>query len=135
MVEEITLNHTKITNKTGEVVFIPNKTIYSEVVENLSRRRFHSYDLLIPFAKTDDPKDIDISLRLIEGKINTFYPLHIDYTASSPNATDFVYTISVDLPEKSDYFESEMRKFLIKHIFGRGNKKNSTKENPKDDTE
>lgn len=119
MVEEITLNHTKITNKSGEVVYIPNKTIYSEVVENLSRRRFHSYELIIPFAKTEDPTTIKLSMKLIEDKINSFYPLRISYESANPNATDFIYIVSVDLPEQSDFFENEMRKFLMEYIFGR----------------
>lgn len=66
MVEEITLNHTKITNKTGEVVFVPNKIIYSETVENLSRRRFFSYEFTVPFPKSAPSNDISEALRIIE---------------------------------------------------------------------
>lgn len=119
MVEEITLNHTKITNKTGEVVYVPNKIIYSESVENLSRRRFFSYELLVPFAKNAPSEDIERALSVIESKINSFFPMNVEYVASNNNATDYTYTITVTLPEENTFFENEMRMFLVKHIFGR----------------
>lgn len=119
LVEEITLNHTKVTNKTGEVVYVPNKTIYSESVENLSRRRFFSYDFSIPFAKNVPIEEVEYSLAIIEAKIKSFYPLDIEYTSTNANATDFVYNISVQLPKENKFFEEEMRKFLVNHIFGR----------------
>ena len=135
MVEEITLNHTKITNKTGEVVYVPNKVIYSESVENLSRRRFYSYELLVPFAKTTPSEEISRALRVIEGKINSFFPIDVEYTMSNTNATDYTYTITVLLPEENNFFETEMRMFLVQYIFGRGgpatkHAENSPKEIP-----
>lgn len=130
MVEEITLNHTKVTNNTGEVVYVPNKTIYTESVENLSRRRFHSYEFLIPFAKTDSVEEVNAALKLVEGKINSFYPIEVRYTSSNPNATDYLYTITVILPEENSFFDSEMRQFLISYIFGRGNRESYIKKEP-----
>lgn len=121
MVEEITLNHTKIANKTGEVVYVPNKIIYSESVENLSRRRFFSYELVVPFAKTTCHTEIANALDLIEGKINSFFPINVEYVTSNANAADYMYTITVLLPEENSFFESEMRKFLVPFVFGRGN--------------
>ena len=112
MVEEITLNHTKITNKTGEVVYVPNKVIYSESVENLSRRRFYSYELLVPFAKTTPSEEISHALRVIEGKINSFFPIDVEYTMSNTNATDYTYTITVLLPEENNFFDFWCNIFL-----------------------
>lgn len=129
MVEEITLHHTKITNKTGEVVYVPNKVIYSESVENLSKRRFFTYEFSVPFAKSASSQEISDSLRIIEGKINSFYPLKIEYVMSSPNAADFMYTIFVSLPKENSHFENEMRNFLVKFIF-RGENKPKNTENP-----
>jgi small-conductance mechanosensitive channel len=51
VVEEITLNYTKITRRTGEVVYIPNRTIYAEIIENISRQRYVVYTYIIPFSK------------------------------------------------------------------------------------
>ncbi len=86
MVEEITLNHTKVTNKTGEVVYVPNKVIYSEPVENLSRRRFFSYEIILPIAKTTPYADVQHVLKAVESKITSFYPVDVEYVTSSPNA-------------------------------------------------
>ncbi len=120
MVEEITLNHTKVTNKTGEVVYVPNKVIYSEPVENLSRRRFFSYEIILPIAKTTPYADVQHVLKAVESKITSFYPVDVEYVTSSPNAWDFMYTITVKLPEENRFFESEMRDFMTKYIFSRG---------------
>lgn len=120
MVEEITLNHTKVTNKSGEVVYIPNKIIYSETVENLSRRRFYSYEFIVPFSKSDSVTSVENALKIIEGKINTYYPLNIEYETQNTNASDYTYTIRVTLPDENIRFEHDMRMFLIKYIFWRG---------------
>lgn len=117
MVEEITLNHTKVTNKSGEVVYIPNKIIYSETVENLSRRRFYSYEFIVPFSKSDSVTSVENALKIIEGKINTYYPLNIEYETQNTNASDYTYTIRVTLPDENIRFEHDMRMFLIKYIF------------------
>lgn len=122
MVEEITLNHTKITNKSGEVVYVPNKIIYSETVENLSKRRFFTYELTIPFAKASSSNEVTEALRIIEGKINSFYPIKVEYEMSSPNAGDYMYTIFVSLPEENAFFENEIRNFLVRYIFRGENK-------------
>lgn len=127
--EEITLNHTKVTNKSGEVIYVPNKTIYSESVENLSRRRFFQYEFQVPFAKNEPAEIISLAMERIEAKINSFYPLDIEYISSNPNATDYLYTINVKLAKESKFFETEMQKFLMKYIFDRGKKSEKNDEN------
>lgn len=127
LVEEITLNHTKVTNKTWEVVYIPNKTIYTESVENLSRRRFYSYEFMLPFAKNASIEEVENSLKIVESKINSFHPVSLDFSESNANATDYMYTILVKLPKENKFFETEMRKFFISHIFGRWSEKNFLK--------
>lgn len=120
MVEEITLNHIKITNKTGEVIYVPNKIIYSEPVENLSRRRFFSYEIILPIAKTTPFADVQYILNAVEAKINSFFPVDVEYMQTSPNAWDFMYTITVKLPKENKFFETEMRDFMARYIFSRG---------------
>ena len=118
IVEEITLNYTKITNKNGELIYIPNRTIYTEVIENISRERFHTYTYLIPVNKSSsNPKDVREQMRIIEGKISEYDPLEIEWEMDNPNSSDFVYRILVRLPEKSEKIDREIREFLMKHIF------------------
>ena len=109
-------------------MYVPNKTIYSESVENISRRRFHNYEFIVPFAKKTPVEEIEYSLAKIEAKIKSFYPLDVEYTTSNANASDFVYTINVQLPKENKFFETEMRKFLMTHIFGQGLEKNISKD-------
>lgn len=117
LVEEITLNHTKVTNSTGEVIYVPNNTIYTESVENLSRRRFYTYEYVVPFAKKTPKTEVQTSLKIIEGKISRYHPISIDYTTENQNATDYTYRISVKLPEENPKFNAEIRNFLIEYIF------------------
>ncbi len=48
-----------------------------------------------------------------------YAPIAVDITTEIPNATDFVYSIKVDMPEKNEDFSREMRHFLIPFIFPR----------------
>lgn len=67
IVEEINLNYTKIMSTEGKVVFMPNKVLNTEQLENLSRRRFYVYTFKIPFKKTcGDPEIVRDTLMLIE---------------------------------------------------------------------
>lgn len=117
IVEEITLNYIKITNMTGEVVFMPNRLIYTETVENLSRRRFVDYVYKIPFNKQLSTEDVQTRLRIIEGKIEAYSPIDVLYETEVPNAVDFVYKITVLMPEENRAFDQEIQHFLIDYIF------------------
>lgn len=67
IVEEINLNYTKIMSDEGKVVFMPNRVLNTEQIENLSRRRFYVYVFKIPFKKTcGDPSSVIDTLMLIE---------------------------------------------------------------------
>ena len=117
LVEEITLNYTKLTRLTGEVVFIPNRLIYTETVENISRRRFFDYTYKIPFKKQSNTDDIKTRMRIIEWKIASYDPIDVLYETEIPNAVDMVYKITILLPEENIRFDEEMRHFLMDHIF------------------
>jgi small-conductance mechanosensitive channel len=118
MVEEITLNYTRLTGISGEVVYIPNRTIYTETVENLSRRRFETYTYLIPFSKNESTgRDIKERMRIIEGKLSEYDPLSVVWECENPNAGDYVYRVSVQFPEASESIDREIRMYLTEHIF------------------
>ncbi len=118
VVEEINLNYTKIMSDEGKVVFMPNRVLNTEQIENLSRRRFYVYIFKIPFKKScGDPHAVMDTLMLIEWKIMEYAPISVTITTDIPNATDFVYSIKVDMPEKNEDFNREMRNFLIPFIF------------------
>jgi small-conductance mechanosensitive channel len=117
LVEEITLNYTKMTRVTGEVVFIPNRLIYTETIENISRRRFFDYSYRVPFKKQSSMEDVKTRMRIIEGKIASYNPIEVSYETEIPNAVDLVYKITVLLPEENENFDETMRHFLMEHIF------------------
>ncbi len=117
LVEEVTLNYTKMTRLTWEVVFIPNRLIYTETLENISRRRFFDYTYRIPFRKQSSMDDVRTRMRIIEGKIASYHPIEVLYETEIPNAVDLVYKITIMLPEQNETFDEEMRHFLMEHIF------------------
>lgn len=117
-VEEITLNYTKLTRVTGEVLYIPNRTIYAEAVENISRERYHTYTYIIPFSKaTSNARDIKQRLRIIEGKLSEYNPLSIEWETENTNAWDFTYKVSIQFPEENMTIDTEIRIYLTEHIF------------------
>jgi small-conductance mechanosensitive channel len=119
IVEEITLNYTKLTNTdTGEVVFIPNKIIYSEIIENISRRRFAVYTYLIPLKKWGPSgEDVKNQLHIIEGKVEEFNPISIEWEMENPNAMDYMYRMIVKMPTENEDFDREIREFIMQYIF------------------
>lgn len=106
-----------MTRLSGEVVFIPNRLIYTETLENISRRRFYDYTYRIPFKKQSNVDDIKTRMRLIESKIASYDPIEVLYDTEIPNAVDLVYKITIMLPEENEKFDDDMRHFLMEHIF------------------
>jgi hypothetical protein len=105
----------------GKVVYVPNRILNTEYLENFTRRRFYLYTYRVPFRKAiGDPGKIQDMLMLIEGKIGEYSPIEIEIKTEIPNANDFVYIFFVKVPEKNDDFDREMREFLIPYIFPKG---------------
>lgn len=119
IVEEITLNYTKMTDTdTGEVIYIPNKIIYSEIIENISRRRFKVYTYLIPLKKWGNTgEEMRNQLHIIEGKVEEFNPISIEWEMENPNANDYMYRMIVKMPTESELFDREIREFIMQYIF------------------
>lgn len=118
IVEEISLNYTKVMSSEGKVVYIPNRTINAEHLENLTRRRYFVYTYRVPFKKTiGDPKEVKNILSIIEGKFLEYAPIEIKITTDIPNANDFVYVFTVKVPEEDEEYDREIREFLVPYIF------------------
>ena len=112
------MNYTKIMSSEGRVVYIPNRSLSTEQIENLTRRRFFVYTYRVPFKKTlGDPKEVKNILSIIEGKLSEYAPIEIKITTEIPNANDFVYVFTVKVPEEDDEYDKEIREFLVPFIF------------------
>ena len=110
-------------NTEGKVVYIPNKIISAESLENLTRRRFYLYTFKVPFKKSiGQPEVIKDMLMLIEGKISEYDPIDIAISTEIPNANDFVYVFEVEMPEENKDFEREIRDYLVPFIFPKESK-------------
>ena len=118
IVEEVTLDHTKMMASNGKVIYIPNTSIIMDQVENLTRRRFYTYEYQIPFKKDGrTAKSIRDTLMMVDGKISEYTPISVSVRTENTNASDFVYFYTVCLPEENAEFDREMQNFLIDFIF------------------
>lgn len=118
IVEEINLNYTKVMSNEWKVIYIPNRTLNTESLENLTRRRLYLYTYRVPFKKTiGEPEKIKDMLMYIEWKMSEYSPIGIEIKTEIPNANDFVYIFEVKIPEENEEFDREIREFLIPYIF------------------
>ena len=102
----------------GKVVYIPNRSLSTEQIENLTRRRFFVYTYRVPFKKTlGDPKEVKNILSIIEGKLSEYDQIDTKIKTEIKNAKDFVYVFTVKVPEEDDEYDREIREFLVPFIF------------------
>ncbi len=68
-VEEVTLTLTRLIDKNGSVIFMPNKLIVSETIENLSEKRFENIEMIIEVAVAQEKQTAEGVLDSIENEI------------------------------------------------------------------
>lgn len=97
-VEEITLSYTRLTDKNGQTVFMPNKYLTAEPLENLSESAFKSADLVVML-----PSDADVSgfteavSKLGKGDVET----KVKVGVSEMNATETRVSVRLEAPLES----------------------------------
>lgn len=68
-VEEVTLTLTRLIDKNGAVIFMPNKLIVSETIENLSEKRFEKIELMIEVPTAQDQQSPEGVIDSLEKEI------------------------------------------------------------------
>ncbi|EKE28346.1 MAG: MscS mechanosensitive ion channel [uncultured bacterium (gcode 4)] len=66
VVEEITLSNTKLTDKKWNIVYIPNKNIIVESIENLSQWRHRKNEFIFPIPLSISSKDMKKLIKSLE---------------------------------------------------------------------
>ncbi len=117
VIEEITLNYTKIMGYDGNVAYIPNRTITNETIENMTKNRYHLYTFKLPFRRSEKKWFIQTAIKEIQEKIESYAPIDVEIKATDPNVQDYIYQIEVKLPEEDKEFEEGMRIFLYQYIY------------------
>jgi small-conductance mechanosensitive channel len=117
IIEEITLNYTKIMGYDGNVAYIPNRIISNETIENMTKNRYHLYTFKMPFRRSEDKNFIKESMEDIEERINNYNPIELKIEMIDPNVQDYIYQIEIKLPEEDLEFEKDMRIFLYEYIY------------------
>lgn len=56
-------------------------------------------------------------LHIIEGKVEEFNPISIEWEMENPNANDYMYRMIVKMPTESELFDREIREFIMQYIF------------------
>jgi len=65
-VEEITLSYTKLIDSSGNVVYIPNKNILLETIENLSQAKFNKIEINLNLSLVNEKSRIDNFIENLE---------------------------------------------------------------------
>ncbi|MCK9272213.1 mechanosensitive ion channel family protein [Candidatus Gracilibacteria bacterium] len=65
-VEEITLSYTKLKDSSGNIIYIPNKNLLLETIENLSQAKFNKIDINLNLSLSNDKIKIDNLIEKLE---------------------------------------------------------------------
>ncbi|MDD2565801.1 MAG: mechanosensitive ion channel [Candidatus Gracilibacteria bacterium] len=65
-VEEITLTYTRLTDTKGVIVYVPNKNITTENIENLSQGKHRKHEIILPLPINILSKDINAIIKNLE---------------------------------------------------------------------
>ncbi len=121
-VEEITLSYTKLIDKKWNIIYMPNKNIVTETIENLTQWKHKKFDISMPL-----PLDIELDKQKkllseiekhIEKRVKSWdfpsYKLQFD----SVGQTAIIYNLLIELPPSSDMVSIKKWLFLeIRKIF------------------
>lgn len=104
-VEEISLSHTRLMDKKGTVIFMPNKLIISETVENLSMAPMKRADFTceIPAFNAKELKKI---LETIEKEIQKLGGGDMRITSSIDGLTEKGYTVTLKIETTTENLSS-----------------------------
>lgn len=96
VVEEISLSYTKLIDKKGTVIFMPNKLIISETVENLSMSPTKKAEFTLDLPTTD-VKDIRKTLESIEKEVRKIGGEEMKVSSSIDGLTEKGYAVTIKI--------------------------------------
>lgn len=94
-VEEITLSYTRITDKNGHTVFMPNKYLTAEPIENLSETSFKTSDVPATFPTEMGAKAFSDAVSKLPKE---FAEVKIKVTVTEIGATDSKAAVRIEAP-------------------------------------
>lgn len=95
-VDEISLSYTRLVDRKGTVIFMPNKLIISETVENLSMAPMRRADFTCEFPVLD-PKEMRNILESTEQEIQKLGDADMKITSSIDGLTGNGYTVTIKI--------------------------------------
>lgn len=115
-VEEITLSYTKLIDKKWNYIYIPNKNVISENLENLSHWKFKKQEISIPLPINIPAKDISKLLKSFEAywdkskKDEKFDDYKILFDWFSSNSQNIIFSFQTDF--KTDLINLKREVYL-----------------------
>lgn len=94
-VEEITLSYTRITDKNGHTVFMPNKYLTAEPIENLSETSFKTCDIPATFPTEMGVKSFTDSVSKLPKDLAD---VKVKVTVTEIGAADSKATVRIEAP-------------------------------------
>ena len=100
----------------GKLIFIPNRSLLSEKIENLTRRKFIRYEWKIPFTRVSSALVIEKRLAIIREELEKSGYEDISLNITEITMNDIVYTKSGNTKEGNQEFFESFHRFIVKHI-------------------
>lgn len=112
-VEEITLSYTKLLSKNGSYIFIPNKNILSEGLENLSNNKYSKQEINIPLSINLGSKEVSELMdsfekywdKLVKSKILINYKVQFD--SFNEKTQNIIFSFQLELKSDSTKIKNE----------------------------
>ncbi|HBB27487.1 TPA: hypothetical protein DCZ36_03260 [Candidatus Gracilibacteria bacterium] len=104
-VEEISLSYTRLVDRKGTVIFMPNKLVISETVENLSMAPMKRADFTCEISVLD-AKELQKILASIEKEVKKLGDDDMEITSSIDGLTEKGYTITLKIETMTEDMSS-----------------------------
>jgi hypothetical protein len=97
-------------------VYIPNRKILAEPVENISRQRFFQHIWRIPFDRRCEPKDIEYILTNIRNAIIDSRPISWRLVCDTITGADIVYVLSCNVQIENKALYHDIQRMIVEQV-------------------
>jgi MscS family membrane protein len=104
-VEEITLSYTRLTDKKGNIVYMPNKNIITDSIENLSQWKHRKHEITLPLPINLPASEVQKFLETLEKysqekkKKSVFDDFKIMFDSFTKDSQIIIYNVQVGIKQ------------------------------------
>lgn len=124
VVDEINLNYTRLVDKKGNFVYIPNKNIITESIENMSTGKFKKQEINIPLPISISSNDLNKFLQSLEKywneviKSSLVESFKVVFDSFTLDSQIIIFQFQIDFKSDSGLIKKEIS-LKIKELIGK----------------